>query len=69
MKNGNQSINPINTNTLISQMGLTKREYFAAMAMQGLLSNTDVDTRKTDGLTRSCVILADALLSQLESLK
>jgi len=39
------------------------------MAMQGLLSNTDVDTRKTDGLTRSCVILADALLSQLESLK
>jgi hypothetical protein len=69
MKNGHQSINPINTNTLISQMGLTKREYFAAMAMQGLLSNTDVDTRKTDELTRSCVILADTLLSQLESLK
>lgn len=41
--------------------GLTKREYFAAMAMQGLLANT------TDGPTvKQAVLFADAIMAELE---
>jgi hypothetical protein len=53
MKNANQPINPIvndygfpSNSSYIekdkSLIGLTKREYFAAMAMQGLLANNTV---------------------------
>jgi hypothetical protein len=40
--------------------GLTKREYFAAMAMQGLLSNPN-----TIFETQYAVIIADALIAEL----
>lgn len=39
MKNGNRPVYP-NTNWGSDALGLTKREYFSAMAMQGLLSNS-----------------------------
>jgi hypothetical protein len=42
------------------EFGLTKREYFAAMAMQGLLSNPN-----TSFETRDAVIIADALIAEL----
>ena len=45
--------------------GLTKREYFAAMAMQGLLANST-----SSGHIRSCALdsvdAADALIEALE---
>jgi hypothetical protein len=48
-----------------SKDGLTKREYFAAMAMQGLLANST-----SSGHIRSCALdsvdAADALLLALE---
>lgn len=45
--------------------GLTKREYFAAMAMQGLVaSNTDYNT-----VAKWAVDHADALLLALEEVK
>jgi hypothetical protein len=40
--------------------GLTKRELFAAMAMQGLMANCDKGTAKR------AVAIADALLDELE---
>ena len=51
--------------------GLTKREYFAAMAMQGLLSsdipestgNTPADRRSY--LARTSIQIADALIAEL----
>ena len=49
--------------------GLTKREYFAAMAMQGMIANgvtIDVDKDyvfKTRAQT--CIIMADALIKAL----
>jgi hypothetical protein len=43
-----------------SEYGLTKREYFAAMAMQGLLSNPN-----TSFETRDAVIIADAIIAEL----
>lgn len=49
-------------------MGLSKREHFAAMAMQGLLSNarhTENDCNLID-MIPGCVELADALLVALE---
>lgn len=56
--------------------GLTKREQFAAMAMQGLLSgnNADCDLYETSvewvkNLTEASVEFADALLAELERTK
>lgn len=59
--------------------GLTKREYFAALAMQGLISNETHMTElqflrdknlidnKHNTLAKEAVIIADALLKQLEA--
>lgn len=44
--------------------GLTKREYFAAMAMQGLLANTNNSRNPVHA--KDAVFLADALLEELE---
>ena len=46
-------------------IGLTKREYFAAMAMQGILSGTG-RRYSDDGVAGESIKLADALLSELE---
>ena len=44
-------------------LGLSKREHFAALAMQGLLACED---RRPEGLIREAVEHADALLAALE---
>ena len=51
-----------------SAHGLTKREYFAAMAMQGLCANAMTTYRHKDGLyfaANSAVNIADALIAEL----
>ena len=52
-------------------LGLTKREYFAAMAMQGLLAGWDTQSwpsqADTEELTRRATIAADLLLKQLQN--
>ena len=45
--------------------GLTKRELFAAMAMQGLCADTGTAGMKLDALTAQSVELADSLLAEL----
>ena len=47
--------------------GLTKREMFAAMAMQGILSSETYGTAGT--VTRWAVEIADELLKELEKTK
>ena len=50
------------------QVGLTKREYFAAMAMQGIASNRgNSENAKTDSawIAEASVLLADALINAL----
>ena len=48
----------------VQDSGLTKREYFAAMAMQGLCAeNTYQDS---ESLAKKAVGCADALLNELE---
>lgn len=50
--------------------GLTKREYFAALAMQGLLASlTPDDSFSPAELARSAVLNTDALLAELERTK
>lgn len=46
--------------------GLTKREFFAAMAMQGKLSGGEYhDHREIENFAKSAVAYADALLLEL----
>lgn len=46
--------------------GLTKREYFAAMAMQGLLASCADKVHSPFSLAPDAVDCADALLARLE---
>ena len=49
--------------------GLTKREHFAALAMQGILANPIYDPprrAKLGGMSEDAVAAADALLAELE---
>jgi len=55
----------------VSSYGLTKREYFAAMAMQGMLANPDnscsFDAATGGGeIAKDALGYADAMLSALE---
>ena len=45
--------------------GLTKREYFASMAMQGLLSNPNDHSLSQKAIAISSVEMADALIKEL----
>lgn len=46
--------------------GLTKREYFAALAMQGLCADPTSEAIPQKFIARSAVELADALIAELE---
>lgn len=51
--------------------GLSKREYFASMAMQGLLSanpklDTDDGHRALELIVKAAVMLSNALIAELE---
>lgn len=77
MKNSEQPIHPISEQEKdrlddypgISFKGLTKREYFAGLAMQGLLSNPypDIVGLNPDIITSTAIDLADKLLKQLDN--
>lgn len=45
--------------------GLTKREWFAGLAMQGVLAGPDSPNFEDDSVARSAVDLADALIAAL----
>lgn len=59
-------------NTSGFEMGLTKREYFAAMAMQGLLANKKTDLSglrgSYDTVAKDAVMFADELLNHIETI-
>lgn len=61
-----------NFTTWQGQAGLTKREYFAGLAMQGLLSIFDEgkgivpNLENTEYMARMAVLSSDALLKELE---
>ena len=45
--------------------GITKREYFAAMALQGICSNNLHGCQSRDEIAKIAVIAADAVLKEL----
>ncbi|MDR2927158.1 MAG: hypothetical protein LBV41_02985 [Cytophagaceae bacterium] len=51
--------------TEIENNGLTKREYFAAMAMQGMLSDPEREVVTISDIACDCARYADALLEEL----
>ena len=64
--NPNEPINIIyNSANVISTTGLTKREYFAAMAMKGIITNKDGLDIKIERIVESAVDTADALIEEL----
>lgn len=73
MENKNQPAFPvseettdrIDTGTTIYS-GLSKREYIAAMAMQGLIAQSNT-SRPASEFAKHAVIAADALLEQLKN--
>lgn len=55
-------------NVYQDQTGLTKREYFAALAMQGIISSSTTTEEYTiSAMARDSVRLADALCEALEN--
>jgi hypothetical protein len=70
MKNGEQPIHPQTPESWSANMsGLTKREHFAAMAMQGIMANENFIPNKESweyAATTAAVSSADALLKALE---
>lgn len=75
MTNGNKPINSIPdlNNHPSDWYGLTKREYFASMAMQGLLTRvpkrldgeTDLGILESKRIAEESVIMADELIKAL----
>jgi hypothetical protein len=60
----------LDPNGSFTQYGLTKREYFAGLAMQGMLVNGGMTqgggkTHSPDGISELAVLHADALLEAL----
>ena len=66
MKNSESPVYPAeikNGECIFKYLGLTKREYFAGLAMQGLCADTNC---KSSMIPEIAVELADELLKQLE---
>jgi hypothetical protein len=63
MTNPNDTVHP---EVVGYSSGLTKREYFAALAMQGMLSN---EACIGDDIAKCAVLYADALISELNNEK
>lgn len=73
MKNKDQPVNPVtiqkekgDDTVIVTYPGLTKREYFAAMAMQGLLANKFTSVWEIEKVCLHSIMYADELLKQLE---
>lgn len=50
-----------------SKYSLSKRELFAAMAMQGMLSNSKINTFQRTDIAHQSVMCADALIMKLNN--
>jgi nitrogenase subunit NifH len=67
--NPNEPINMVEYNNNYISTGLTKREYFAAMAMQGIIANKDGLDIKIERIVESALDTADALIEELNKTK
>jgi hypothetical protein len=49
--------------------GLTKREYFAGLAMQGMMANQGLNSYENNTIAKWSIEMADALLAELDKPK
>lgn len=66
MSNENEPVISYDPSTCTSGPGLTKREYFAAMAMKALLGNIGTFDLEIQLISLRAVIAAEHLLAELE---
>lgn len=67
--NANTYVYPVGDHSHIQgEYGLTKREYFAALAMQGLFASAEYPSASSIQIAEMAVRQADALLKRLEHL-
>jgi hypothetical protein len=68
MENGKNLIHSFNASDGLfgNFKGLTKREYFAGLAMQGLLANPNTGCECAEKIAELAVNRSDELLKQLE---
>lgn len=71
MNNADKPAYPTNARMHSDAQGITKREYFAAMAIQGLMAVNDKGTFSEEEMAqvaaRYAISVADELLKQLDS--
>jgi hypothetical protein len=69
--NGSRMIHSFNNTDVYDGhfTGLTKREYFAAMAMQGLIANQSINLHNQPRIVSESVKYADLMLLELEKKK
>lgn len=67
----NDAVHPVEQFQHYSSFGLTKREYFAAMAMQGILADRDNQGYSGNilAIAHDAVKMADELIAQLNQIK
>lgn len=65
----NDLVHPVRKMDIINFTSLTKREYFAVMAMQGIIANKDGLDIKIERIVESAVDTADALIEELNKTK
>jgi hypothetical protein len=63
-----ESVSPIITGSRVHDEGMTKRELFAAMILQGMYANPEKVTHNRFHAAQDAVMQADALLTSLEDL-
>jgi len=69
MNNADKPAMPLHDDALAGYEGLTKREHFAGLAMQGLLAGgycIEAPLMKLNEIPSEAITLADALLKELE---
>ena len=62
--NSEVEIREIKKSILENPVGLTKREYFAGMALQGLVAS---GSSSVGAIARDCIKLSDALIEELKN--
>ena len=69
MKNANRPASPVEnciTDDSGSYLGLTKREHFAGLAMQGMITSKYFGEFKADELSKMAIDFSDELLKELD---
>jgi hypothetical protein len=71
MSNANTPASPVKPEIIQGNnqvhLGLTKREHFAGLALQGLCANSERTVDTESDLVRDAISIADELLKQLEA--